>query len=642
MMEQLEWLPAHPDLAGAISAARKRGDPVERLATGIRLAGYRRDFVATERLGRVVSVGLNCLDEAQIASLGLRPLRLALLSSHTVDHLAAAIRVAGLHRRLAIDLYIGLYGQYRQLLLADDPALTSFAPQVVLLALDAIDLAIDLPLDASETDVAMAIDGQVEHLRRLWRCAKERFGAQVIQQTIVPMEPSLFGSYEALVPASPGSLIERLNTAIRTAAKQDSVLLVDLAWHAAHEGIMAQLPDPVRWHHAKQLVSPALAPFYGDLVARVAAAIVGLSRKCLVLDLDNTLWGGVVGDEGVEGIRLGPGSAEGEAFLAFQRYLAQLGRRGVILTICSKNDPAIAEAAFKDHPEMALRRNELAAFVANWDDKASNIRAIARMLEIATDSMVFIDDNPAERDIIRRELFEIAVPELPEDVAHYPRWLSRTGYFEPASFTHDDTTRGRSYALNAARRAELERATDLNGYLKSLEMTMTAAPISPKDLPRTVQLINKTNQFNLTTRRYTEAEVQRLIQTPGAVALCLRLRDRFGDNGLISVIFARPDAAWPKDVLLIETWLMSCRVLGRQVEPAALEVLASEAQRQGAKGLIGEYRSTPRNGLVADHYAKLGFRPCAAPGSTSESSYWRYDIGNGPRPVHFIQVESRA
>jgi len=173
-------------------------------------------------------------------------------------------------------------------------------------------------------------------------------------------------------------------------------------------------------------------------------------------------------------------------------------------------------------------------------------------------------------------------------------------------------------------------------------MTMTAAQISARDLPRTVQLINKTNQFNLTTRRYTEAEVERLIKTPGAVSLCLRLRDRFGDNGLISVILARPDTAWPNDVLLIETWLMSCRVLGRQVEPAALEVLATEAQRRGAKGLIGEYRPTPRNGLVADHYAKLGFIPCDAPDDAAESSYWKYDIENGPRSSHFIHVESRT
>ncbi|HJQ62532.1 MAG TPA: HAD-IIIC family phosphatase, partial [Burkholderiales bacterium] len=408
--------------------------------------------------------------------------------------------MAGLHRGLALELHIGPYGLYRQSLLGDDPALTSFAPHFVLLALDACDLAFDLSLDASETDVANAVDARLDQLRVLWRRAKECLGAQVVQQTLIPHTPPLFGSYEALVPAAPYSLTERLNTAIRVAAKQDGVLLLDLAWYVAREGITAQLVDPVRWHHAKQLVSPAFAPIYGDVVARIIAAGVGLSRKCLVLDLDNTLWGGVVGDDGIDGIRLGQGSAEGEAFLAFQRYVAQLGRRGIILAVCSKNDPAVAEAAFKGHPEMVLRHEEMADFVANWDDKATNVRSIARRLEIGLDSIVFVDDNPAERDIIRRELPMVAVPELPDDVAHYSARLAQAGYFEATVFTQDDTTRGRSYALNAVRRTELERATDLDGYLQSLSMIMTAAQISPADLARTTQLINKTNQFNLTTR----------------------------------------------------------------------------------------------------------------------------------------------
>jgi FkbH-like protein len=638
-MEQLDWLPAHPDLSAAISAARSKHHPMERLAIGIELAGYRRDFLATERLDRLVSSALQSVDEAQTANAGLRRIRLALLASHTVDHLRSGIRIAGLQRKLAIDLFIGNYGQYRQSILAEDSALVQFAPKAILLALDAVDMAIDLPLDSPEAEVANAVDARVNQLRQLWSSAKARFGAQVIQQTLVPMEPSLFGSYEALVPASPGSLTERLNTAIRAAANEEGVLLVDLALHAAREGMMSQAPDPVRWHHAKQLVSPILAPYYGDLVARVVAAMFGLSRKCLALDLDNTLWGGIVGDDGLDLIQLGQGTAEGEAFLAFQRYVAQLGRRGVILAVCSKNDPSIAETAFKSHPDMVLRYDELALFVANWEDKASNIRAIARTLDIGTDSMVFIDDNPAERDIIRRELPEVAVPELPDDVAQYPFQLSRAGYFEAASFTADDSKRGRSYALNAARRAELDRATDLDSYLKSLDMTMIAAQITFKDLPRVTQLINKTNQFNLMTRRYAETEVESFIRTPGAIPLCLRLRDRFGDNGLISVILARPDAAWSEEYLLIDTWLMSCRVLGRHVERAALEVLAAQAQRRGATCLIGEYRATPRNGLVADHYAKLGFVPCPSPNGNCESSYWRYDIKTGCRPSHFIQVE---
>jgi FkbH-like protein len=502
------------------------------------------------------------------------------------------------------------------------------------------ELALDLPLGASESEVQEALEQRIGDLRGLWRFARHRFGAQVIQQTLLTNEPELFGSFEAMVPASPVALTERMNAAMREAARQDGVLLLDLALYARNSGCPVQFTDPVRWHHAKQLISPALAPLYGDLLARVAAAIAGLSRKCLVLDLDNTVWGGVVGDDGIEGIRIGQGSAEGEAYVAFQRHLVRLARRGIVLAVCSKNDSETAEAAFRDRNEMVLRREDIAAFVCNWDDKAANMRAIARRLDLGLDSMVFVDDNPAERDIIRRELPEVAVPELPDDVAHYPSLLARAGYFEAASFTQEDAVRTQSYALDAQRRAELARATDLDGYRKGLAMAMTATRVSPANFSRVLQLINKTNQFNLSTRRYIEGELQRLIQEQAVLPLCLSLRDRFGNNGLISVILARPDPVCEPDELLIDTWLMSCRVLGRQVEAAALEVLATEARRSGMRGLIGEYRPTLRNNLVSDHYAKLGFTAWPPPAAAAAgASFWRYDLTDGPRPQHFIEWE---
>jgi FkbH-like protein len=395
----------------------------------------------------------------------------------------------------------------------------------------------------------------------------------------------------------------------------------------------------VRWHQAKQLVSPLLSPLHGDLLARVLAAAAGLSRKCLVLDLDNTLWGGVVGDDGVEGIRLGQGDPVGEAFLAVQRYAALLARRGIILAVCSKNDPEIARAAFAGHPEMALKPGDIAAFVANWDDKAGNIRQIAKRLEIGLDSLVFLDDNPAERDIVRRELPMVAVPELPEDVAHYPAVLAAAGYFEAAGFTADDAARAGAYAQNAERHAALEQATDMEGYLRGLSMQLAAKPILGADLARVTQLTNKTNQFNLTTRRRSEAEVEALAADPANVALSFRLADRFGDNGLIGVVLARPDAAWPGDALLIDTWLMSCRVLGRGVEAASLGVLAEAAARRGARALIGEHRPTAKNGLVRDHYAKLGFAPAPAPAGAAEgATFWRLELDSAPMPQYFMEV----
>lgn len=633
-MEQLSWLPPHPDLSAAIGQAKHLDDPLARLAEAIRLAGYRRDFTLTARLDRLAAAGL----AEHAAAARLMPLRVALLASHTVDHLLPAIRVAGLLRRLALALHVTPYGMYRQALLADDPALDAFAPQFVVLALDARDTPLQVPLDASPAEVDTAVQARVDELRLLWRRARERYAAQVVQQTLVPVDPPLFGSYEALVPASPLALIEHLNAAIRNAAREDGVLLLDLAWQAGGYG--NGLADPVRWHQAKQLVSPTLAPLYGDHLARVLAAALGLSRKCLVLDLDNTLWGGVAGDDGIDGIQLGQGSASGEAFLAFQRYAAQLARRGVILAVCSKNDLDVAEAAFA-HREMAITRRDVAAFIANWDDKAGNLRRIATLLDIGLDSLVFVDDNPAERDIVRRELPAVAVPELPEDVADYPARLAAAGYFEAASFTTDDTGRGRSYAANAERKAALGQATDMDGYLRGLDMILRVTRIGPAELARSTQLINKTNQFNLTTRRYTEAEVERITGDPRAIALALRLEDKFGDNGLISVVLARPDAGIEANELLIDSWLMSCRVLGRQVEAAVLEALADAAAAAGWHALVGEYRPTERNGMVAEHYPQLGFQQRPAPaGAERDASFWRYELASRAPLDHFIQVQA--
>jgi len=639
-MDQLLWLAEHPDLSAAIGEIKREPDPCVRLAAATRLAGYRRDFTLTTRLDRLAGEGLQAVANGEATVSGLRPLRIALLASHTVDHLVPAIRVAGLHRRLALSVHVAPYGMYRQALLLDDPALASFAPQLIVLALDARDAPLQLPLEASSEDVNAAVTERVDELRLLWRRARERYAAQVVQQTIVPADPALFGSFEALVPAAPYAVIDRLNAAIRSAAREDGVLLMDLAWEAARGSYGDGLAEPLRWHQAKQLVSPNLAPLYGDQLARIAAASIGLSRKCLVLDLDNTLWGGVVGDDGVDGIHLGQGSPSGEAFIAFQRYAALLARRGIILAVCSKNDLSIAEAAF-EHPEMALKRSDIAAFVANWEDKAGNLRRIASMLDIGLDSLVFVDDNPAERDIVRRELPEVAVPELPEDVADYPARVAAAGYFEAVSFTSDDATRGRNYALNAERKAAMTQATDMEGYLRGLQMVLTATPIGAAELVRSTQLINKTNQFNLTTRRYSEAEVERIAGDARSVALAIRLADKFGDNGLISVVLARADATVADDELLIDSWLMSCRVLGRQVEEAVLDVLAKAASAAGYSALIGEYRPTERNSMVAEHYPRLGFVQYPAPDeAVSEATFWRYALDSNRSPRHFIEVKA--
>jgi FkbH-like protein len=323
-----------------------------------------------------------------------------------------------------------------------------------------------------------------------------------------------------------------------------------------------------------------------------------------VLDLDNTLWGGVIGDDGLEGIALGQGSPLGEAYTAFQVYVRELSRRGVILAVCSKNDAAVAGEPFERHPDMVLKPADIACFVANWQNKADNLRAIAQQLNIGLDALCFIDDNPFERNLVRQELPMVAVPEVSDDPTGYAVALADGGYFESLGVTEEDRERTGQYQGNSAREALKAAVTDLPAYLRGLEMQLLWKRFDRIGLQRIVQLINKSNQFNLTTRRYTEAEVEAVMADPDAFGLQLRLTDRFGDNGIIAVVIGRKQ---PSLDLVIDTWLMSCRVLGRQVEAATLNLIAQEAVRSGARRLVGEYIPTAKNSMVRDHYARLGF-----------------------------------
>ena len=352
---------------------------------------------------------------------------------------------------MRITAHAGGYGQYRQELL-DPGGLAAFRPDAVLLALASRDFLGAVPLAASAEAADAAVAAAVADLRALWARARRLgggSGALVIQQTFLDLEPPLFGGLDAGVPGAPARLVQRLNAALTDAAAAEGVLLLDLARVAARDGLDAW-HDPVRWLQAKMEIAPQAGPMYGELVARLVAAARGKSRKCLVLDLDNTLWGGVIGDDGLAGIVIGQGSGVGEAHLALQAYAKRLSERGIVLAVCSKNDPRVAEAAF-DHPEMLLKRGDFAAFVANWTDKAANLRAIAKALNLGLDSLVFVDDNPVEREQVRAALPEVAVPELPADPAHYVRTLAEAGYFEAVAFTADDRARAGQYAANLER-----------------------------------------------------------------------------------------------------------------------------------------------------------------------------------------------
>ena len=410
------------------------------------------------------------------------------------------------------------------------------------------------------------------------------------------------------------------------------VVLVDAARLACNVGL-ENWHDPRHWHASKISFSPEFIATYADLVARTLAAVRGKSRKCLVLDLDNTLWGGVIGDDGVEGIDLGQGSATGEAFLAVQRMALELRGRGVLLAVCSKNDEAVARRPFREHPDMLLREDDIAVFQANWTDKATNLRAIAQALNIGVDALVLLDDNPAERLQVRQSAPVVATPELPQDPALYPRTLAAAGYFEAVSVSDEDRSRAAFYQADNRRAAVLAAATDdMDAYLTSLEMVCTIAPFDPISRVRVAQLVNKSNQFNLTTRRYSEAEIQAAEVDPRRHTVQIRLLDRFGDNGLICVLIADKGLqSWS-----IDTWLMSCRVLGRRVQEAALQALVGAARAAGATELIGRYIPSAKNQMVKDHYERLGFELMES--GSDGATTWRLPVAAFVAPVLPMEV----
>ena len=630
-MTQLYWLPTIDDWRARLRSLGAPGGNAWDEA--IALAGSRLDAVQTNALDTMVR---RVFAEPPQA-LSEKPVRLAILGSSTLTHLLPAIRIAGLRRRMWVETYENDYGQYWQELADPKSGLHEFKPNVLLLALDAYHLAGGISTGANAAELAAALKETGERIRNCWRLAREAFNCPVIHQLALPVHPPLLGNNEHRLAGSRAGFVAALNAELRRLADTEGVDVLALDARVAQDG-SAAWHSPELWHRAKQEVTPAAAPIYGDLVMRLVAAHRGRSYKALVMDLDNTLWGGVVGDDGVEDLVLGQGSALGEAFVQFQEYARDLSRRGVILAVVSKNDEKNALEPFEHHPEMVLKRDDIASFVANWSDKPANLRAVADELNIGLDALVFIDDNPFERDLVRSELPMVAVPEVTDDPTTYARTLADAGYFEAVAITSEDRARSGQYQSNRRRDQLKASATDLDSYLRNLEMRLMWRRFDRVGLTRTVQLINKTNQFNLTTRRYSEAEVLAVMGDGRAFGAQLRLIDRFGDNGIIAIVIGR---LLDGEDVLIDTWLMSCRVLGRQVEPTTLNLVAALAREIGGKRLIGEYIPTAKNGMVKDHYPKLGF--CAIDREGANTARYALDLtGFIPRET-FVEVrEERA
>lgn len=532
----------------------------------------------------------------------LMPFRLAVLSNSTVDLALPALVASAVRHGVDLTVVQPSYNQVAQEALTPDSKVNSSNPDAVLFALDYRSLPLKPSLGDADAS-SLTVQGAIGYLQALRSGIKANSNAVCIFQSFAPPVETLFGSLDRVLKGTVRSLIDDINRELAEWVSSSGDVFLDVAGLAETVGL-ANWHDVKLWNMAKLSFSEELIPLYAEHVGRTLAAIRGKSAKVLILDLDNTVWGGVIGDDGLDGIQIAQGDATGEAHLAVQRLALELRQRGIVLAVSSKNTDEVARTPFKEHPEMLLRLDHIAVFQANWNDKATNIQAIAEELSIGLDSMVFLDDNPVERGLVRRLLPQVAVPELPDDPAYYARTLAAGGYFEGIAFANEDLKRAGFYQDNAKRATLQKQVGGLDAYLTSLDMTITFQPFDATGRARIVQLINKSNQYNLTSRRYTDPEVAEADADSSVFTLQVRLADTFGDNGMISVIICRPADV---DVWDIDTWLMSCRVLGRKVEHMVLREILSQAHSSGISLLTGTYRPTDRNKLVVDHYAKLGF-----------------------------------
>jgi FkbH-like protein len=621
LYEELLWLPPIP---ADFSKRLERADTLQELQE---LAKHRVDESQLNKLARK----LKALLQQATPAAPLATMRLGVISNANTQLIAPALIGTALRYGICLEVIEAEFNQVAQEAFSEQSAFAGGTLDVSLLCLDHRGLPL-VPSPGNKAAANACLDSCFSYISSVVSAIRKKTHADVILQNIAPQDERIAGSFETRLAGTMSWLITRLNTQIADAGLDDALIL-DIAGLAATVGL-GDWHDPTAWNVAKLPFAPIFIPIYADYVCRILAAKIGKNRRCLILDLDNTLWGGVIGDDGLEGIVLGNGDPTGEAHLAIQRAALELRDRGIVLAVCSKNEDISARQPFQSHPEMLLKEDDIAVFQANWHDKASNIRAIAEALSLGLDSCVFLDDNPAERMQVRRELPEVAVPELPDDPAYFAKTLLAAGYFDAIKFSEEDRQRSAFYRDNA-RRAEISsQYSDLNGYLAALNMEITIAPFDATGRTRIAQLIAKSNQFNLTTKRYSQNEVQELQENPDYLTLQIRLKDALGDNGMISVVICKKNS----DVWEIDTWLMSCRVLGRRVEEAVLQHLVSAAGAAGAKQILGTFIATPRNMIVKDHYKKLGFT-AAARGASQQT--WILNIADyqpASLPMKFVNA----
>jgi FkbH-like protein len=545
--------------------------------------------------------------------------RIAILGGSTTTEVKSMLELFLLAQGIMPTFYESGYNRYYEDVSFANPELWNFKPDIVLVHTTWHNVSHFPELMETEAEVEECVRHEMARFEAFWGKIHAGLGAVIIQNNFDLPRLRPLGNLEASQPFSRLNFLMRLNAEFANFARNHSRFFInDIHYLSAQVGLTEWLGNTY-WYSFHMAVSPTATVALARNVAAIVKSIYGKSKKCLVLDLDNTLWGGVIGDDGVQNLLLGSEHAVGAIFRDFQQYVKDLKRRGIILAVCSKNEPENAKEGFS-HPDSILKLEDFAAFKANWNPKPGNISEIAEELNIGLDSLVFVDDNPAERAIVAEQLPEVAVPAVGSDVSMFAEILERERYFEVDKLVQEDLNRAAFYSSNAHRKTSESSFANYGEFLASLEMTAVIGPFSQMYLERITQLINKTNQFNLTTRRYTGAEVEAVAHDPSFITLYGRLIDKFGDNGLVTLLIGHVIG----DTVEIDVWLMSCRVLNREMELAMFDALVEQCQARGIRRIVGVYIPSKKNGMVAKHYGDLGFGLMDR--ASEGRDLWQYEV----------------
>ena len=558
--------------------------------------------------------------------------KIAILGGSTTNEVADQLGLFLLQYGIEAEFYQSEYAQYWQDAMFGTPELDEFHPDIIYIHTSWRNLTA-LPTTAdSEADIDAMLDEQYAHFETMWQALEQKFACPVIQNNFDRPNYRLMGNRDIWDPHGRSNFISRLNQRFYAyAAAHEHFYINDIDYLSADYGLTAW-GDAFFWHMYKYAMCLDAIPSLANSVANIIKSLYGRNKKALVLDLDNTLWGGIVGDDGPENLEIGQETNLGQVYAEFQSYVKSLKEYGVMLNVASKNEEENALAGL-NHPAGVLKPEDFLIIAANWEPKSRNILEIAHQLNILPDSLVFADDNPAEREIVRQQAPGVTAPEIgkPED---YIRVLDRGGYFEVTSLSEDDRKRNEMYQANLKREKAQASFADYTEYLRSLDMKATIRSFEPVYMARIAQLTNKSNQFNLTTQRMTQAQIEQMAADDSYITLYGKLEDKFGDNGVVSVVIAQKE----EKAAHIRLWLMSCRVLKRDMELAMLDELVKRCQEAGIEEIYGYYYPTAKNNMVRKFYGELGFEKCSE--DEAGNSVWKLNTAGYEKRNHVIEVES--